>query len=248
MKDRVGVAAPRKGVQTIYDRSGTSLLLGEWDPKRIYSVLTSGDPGFWRGKRVLEIASNTGGLAVELARAGARVTMTEPDPYGNSLAIAKPILEELKAAEGLDLTIVQAGFYDAPRMGVHDVVICLGLIYHFRYPQYILDFLSTLGAKTLFISTQTSGGDQLALVNRSNPGILPRGFLGDDIVLTGWHPTRPLFEAMLRWAGFTDVRSLTDKPYDFPFKMQGLTNSGYYRATYGAIRDPELEKLTYYPR
>lgn len=63
------------------------------------------------------------------------------------------------------------------------------------------------------------------ICNRVNPGIMKVGFSSDDIVLTGLHPTRPLFEKMLEWSGFSNIQSLTEEDYDFPRKMQGTTNS-----------------------
>ncbi len=242
-----------QGCQTVYAADGVALFRGQWNPKLIFDVLSAGDPSFWRGKAVLEIAANTGGLSLEIARAGARsVVLCEPDPYKNNLALSRPILDELISSEQLPVIIRPDDFFglvDNIRLtGAYnfDVIICLGLIYHFRYPQLMLDSLSSLRPEHLFISTQTHPSNDLALYNRRHPGILPKGFLHDEVVLSGWHPTRALFERMLAWAGFADITSLTTG--DFKQQKPGLTNSAYYRARCVTPKDPEAEKRVYYPR
>src|SRR5690606_26654896 len=117
--------------------------------------------------------------------------------------------------------------------------LCLGLIYHFRYPQLILDYLSSMQPAVLYISTQTDPSEKLILVNRRQPGVLRKGHLKSDVILTGWHPTRRLLERMLLWAGFDEVTSLTKKEYNFPNKQFGTTNSSYYRAVCVAPKNPE---------
>jgi 2-polyprenyl-3-methyl-5-hydroxy-6-metoxy-1,4-benzoquinol methylase len=236
------------GCQTIYSRDGKILFQGVWDAKQLFSTLSNEGPNFWAGKRVLDIAANTSGLSLELAYAGASVIALEPDPYNNTIGLSRELVESVARDENLDLTLERAGLFDARNYGDFDAILCLGLIYHFRQPQYILDYLSSIKTTHLFISTQTHPGDSLALYNRRHPGVLPDGFLPDETPLTGWHPTRPLFKKMLNWAGFTDVVSLTDKEYNFPNKQKGLTNSAYFRATQEFQVDPDLAQREYYPR
>lgn len=242
------LSKPYVGCQSIFDASGVEVFRGQWNPKLIFDVLAGPDPSIWAGKSVLEIAANTGGLSVEIARAGAStVTLSEPDPYRNNLALARPVLENLIEQEALPISISNDDFFAcASNQRQYDIIVCLGLIYHFRYPQLMLDMLSAMRSTYLFISTQTHPGTDLALFNRASPGILPSGFLSKDIPLTGWHPTRKLFERMLEWAGFTDVISLTDG--DFSQQRAGLTNSAYYRARCISPKDPNKEMRVYYPR
>lgn len=238
-----------KACQSIYHASGEIAFEGEWDPKRILAVLDKGNSAFWHGKRVLDIGANTAGLSIEIARVHAEVVAIEPDPYRNTLEIARPIVDSLISEEGLRLSLHKAELLDAHLFGRFDVVLCLGLLYHFRYPQYILDYLSTLDTLHLFISTQTHPGDHLALVNRRDPSVLVPGFLDEGIILTGWHPTRPLFERMLVWAGFGEVECLTDRSVNFPKKpLPNLTNSAYYRAKKVASTDLARVRRQFYPR
>ena len=238
-----------KGCQSIYSNSGECLFEGEWNPLTLHRTLTGVDDVFWTGKRVLDIGANTCGLSIEIARRGAIVVALEPDPYGVTYAKSKKIVDELVCKEGLELTVQKKGLFEAHEFKDFDVVLCLGLLYHFRYPQFTLDYLSTLGMEWLFLSTQVSPGDALHLVNRVDPQIkFPAGFFSDSTVLTGWHPTRPLLERMLRWAGFDQIESLTDKPYVFPEKQVGLTNSGYFKARRVRTIDPFVAMAEFYPR
>ncbi len=235
-----------RGCQSIYKKD-EKVFVGEWDPRILLGIVNSVEYE-WEGKRVLDIGANTGGFSLELARLGARVVAAEPDPYGNNMRLSRDVLRELASIENLDLVIVSNDLFSCHELGEFDVIFCFGLLYHFRYFVYSLDYLSSLNSDVLYVSTQTHPGSDLALFNRVNPGIMKEGFFGDDIVLTGWHPTRPLFEKMLEWSGFSNIQSLTEEQYDFPRKMQGATNSSYYRAELVTSKQPQKELRTFYPR
>jgi 2-polyprenyl-3-methyl-5-hydroxy-6-metoxy-1,4-benzoquinol methylase len=237
-----------RGCQTIFSRSGEIAFTGEWDSRALLTAISHEGSGYWRGKRVLDIGANTSGLSIEIARSGAEVVAIDPDPYSNTIALARGVVERIIREENLQIALHRAELFDAHNFGKFDAVLCLGLIYHFRYPQYVVDYLSTLEVHHLFISTQTHPGSDLALVNRRDPSVLRPDFLSDDIVLTGWHPTRPLFERMLGWAGFGEITPLTDQSINFPQKPPGLTNSAYYRATKVHSTKPHVAKRQFYPR
>lgn len=240
---------PRAGAQSIYDGAGNLALNGQWDPRELFEAISVPNSDYWSGKRVLDIGANTFGLSVEIARAGATVVAIEPDPYDWYFKLAGSTVQQLAADEGLSLTIHKAGLFEAPQFGAFDAALLLGIVYHFRDPQYLLDFLSTLDVTDVFVSTQTTPGDDLTLHNRRNPGTLPDGFFPDHVVLSGWHPTHALFRRMLEWAGFDNVVALTDPSVNYPNKpARGLTNSAYYRATKVSASDPEESRRTYYPR
>ena len=238
-----------KGCQGICDANGAHVFDGEWDSNALYRVLTQGDDEFWRGKKVLDIGANTCGLSIEIARRGAEVVALEPDPYGVTYAQSKAVVDSIVDVERLKLSVVAKGLFDAHEYQNFDVVLCLGLLYHFRYPQLILDYLSSVKMDWLFLSTQVHPGDSLAMFNRVDSSIpFPPNFFDSSTILTGWHPTRPLLERMLRWAGFSEIESLTDKPFVFPKKPTGLTNSAYYRCKRTSAVDPASAMKQFYPR
>jgi len=236
-----------RGCQSLYSKNGEYVFEGEWNPRVLLDILKVGGDD-WGGKRVLDIGANTGGLTLEIARLGAKVVAAEPDPYKNNMGLTKNLLLDTAKDEGLDISIVKNDLFSCHELGEFDIILCFGLAYHFRYFQYLLDYISSLKPAILYISCQTHPSDDLALYNRAHPGILKEGHLGDETVLTGWHPTRPLFEKMLQWSGGGEIISLTDKPYNFPNKMKGATNSAYYRVEYSSSTNPELSKGVFYPR
>ena len=238
---------PALASQSIYAKNGTRIYWGYWDPRAMFAFMSL-DGESWSGRRVLDVASNTSGLSIEIARRGASVIALEPDPYKNTIAKARDIVDSIIREESLDITLENAEVFDAHNYGEFDVIVCFGLIYHLRYPQYLLDYLSAIGTQTLFISTQTHQGDELVLYNRRGPSIVKAGQIPEHIVLSGWHPTRQLFKKMLEWAGFTDVVSLTDQEYNFPKRQEGLTNSSYFRARQVERIDLEKVKREFYPR
>lgn len=249
-----------RGCHTLRARNGDILFRGEYDPRIMFNVLSQGKPDYWRGKRVLDLGSNTAGISLEIARAGAaEVVPVDPDPYDNGLTLVLEILERLSAEEGLNIRPVRGSLFDAHKLGAFDTVLLLGVIYHFRDPQFLLDFISTLDVKDLFVSSPTHAGEGLVNHNRrglNNGKDLPAGFFdnlpkhvfGDEIILTGWHPTHALLERMIRWAGFENVTALSDRKINAPETPTGWTNSAYYRATKMRTVDPIESRKQYYPR
>ncbi|MAZ45474.1 MAG: hypothetical protein CMD74_02070 [Gammaproteobacteria bacterium] len=251
--------------QSIRNPAGEILFDGEWDGKSIFEVSSSiHGSEFWEGKKVLTIAANTSGLCVELARAGAQVTACEPDPHKNNRSLVRHLLAELVEEESLSLTFLDVDFFSThklakskrfsfwkpPILTEDTIIICYGLIYHFRDIVYAIEYLSSLPHAELFISTQTQPGNNLAIFNRVDPEVLANPGFWDNYsdTVSGWHFTRKLFEAYLESAGYKDIRPLTDASINFPQKPKGLTNSAYYTASHVRQNDFKERLTQYHPR
>jgi 2-polyprenyl-3-methyl-5-hydroxy-6-metoxy-1,4-benzoquinol methylase len=234
----------KSGRQSIYNSDHyTKLFEGEWDPLEILEILRKAGVDF-HGQRVLDIGGNTGGLSLEIARLGGLVTLSEPgEPLDDSTAL----LEEISRREGLSLRLARKGLYQALEEEVgFDIVVCLGLIYHFRNPQDILDRLNRI-APLLFLSCQTHAGASPFMMNRTAEGVMRPGFFDrNGRTLSGWHPTKACLEGMMRIAGYTP-QLLTPKTIDFPRKLRGLTNSTYYFAKRDTTIAMDVNSV-YYPR
>jgi len=204
--------------QLIYDLNENVIFPGKWDPKKILQILKVPKSGSWKDKTVLDIGANTGGLSVEIARLGANVTMLEPDPLERSIGTSIDFIKEIIETENLKITIVKEGLFYANKLNQHDIILFLGLIYHFKYPQYCLDFISSLNPKELYISTQISNIDDLTMQNRLS-GMLPKGHIPSQFKLGGYHPSHKLFRLMLNSAGFRNVHHLNDVEYYYPAKQ-----------------------------
>jgi len=232
-----------KGVQQVLDRNGTILHNGKWNPRALLNILGTPKDGSWSGKTVLDIGANTGGLSLEIARQGAKVTIVEPDPLNRNIGITRDTVNGLARNEKLDIKIFSNTLFSCHELPQHDIILFLGLFYHFRYPQYCLDYISHLKPKELFISSQTYGSNDLIMLNRKNKNLLPKNHLPKDIIMAGFHQTHSMLQMMLAAAGFEDITLLTDAEYNFPFKpAEKLTNTAYYHATAAFSVNPEIEK------
>jgi SAM-dependent methyltransferase len=233
----------QKGAQTIY-RDDIPVFEGEWDPKAILEVIKPVLHQDIDGQSVLDIGGNTGGLSLELARLGYNVTLAEP---GNPLKHTYNLLNEIIAQENLSLKITTDTLYDCFELArEYDIVVCFGLIYHFRNPQEILDKLSPI-SRSLLIATQTHPGEELLMINRRSDGLIRKGYIPDETILCGWHITRNLFRRMIEIAGFGNIQTLTDEQYNFPKKPEGLTNPAYFYAERKEIISPAIN-TKYFPR
>jgi len=215
--------------QCIYRRDGELVLSGQWCPLVLAKYIYKQDIV---GKKILDIGANTGGLSLELARMGAEIYAVEPV---SDTSTAKQIAK----SEHLGILFDNdKGLFDCHELNHFDVVLCFGLIYHFRNPAYVLDYLSSLNIPILYISTQTAPGEELKLVNRAS-GILSASFELKKGT-RGWHPTHSMFRRMLEASGYDNIELLTDREYNFPEKPKGATNSAYYRANLAyAVPDPK---------
>lgn len=225
-----------RGCQTIFYKNGDVAFKGEWDSKILLKTLIKLDqPDYWINKKVLVMASNTSGLCVELARLGAEVISSEPDPYRNTFAKVQHILEKIINNEKLKITFKSNGFFESRDIKEkYDIIVCYGIIYHFRNIFYCLDYLSSLKHTDLFLSTQTHPGNNLAAYNRRDTSVIKSVdfFKNEKLKLSGFHLTRPLLENYLLDLGYSSIKEITDYNINFPKKpMSGLTNSSYYKCT-----------------
>ncbi|MEM7459036.1 MAG: hypothetical protein AAF331_06205, partial [Pseudomonadota bacterium] len=92
----------------------------------------------------------------------------------------------------------------------------LGLLYHFRDPIFILEYLTTLKTDKLIISNQTIPGENLDMRNRRDHDSYREGA---NWVL-GWEPTESLYLKMLESVGFRDIQKIETPP--------NATNRSYY--------------------
>lgn len=247
-----------KGCQSIYDERGNLIFNAEWDSKALFETVTLGLGGAdLSGKRALVMASNTSGLCLELARAGASVFACEPDPYKNSKAVVKDLLDDCVEREGLSLEFFDTDFFTTHELIQSDdrlndelIIICFGIIYHFRDIIYALEYLGALPHEKLLISTQTHPTDAFSIQNRIDPEVIriPDFWANHRDTISGWHFSRPLFEAYLSSVGYTDIHPITDSNLNFPRKPAGHTNSAYYAANHEKRNDFQARITEYLPR
>jgi tRNA (mo5U34)-methyltransferase len=172
-----------------------------------------GLPDDLSGQRVLEVGTFDGFWAFEMERRGAQVTGLDVDriqeldwpprlrpeedgPRGHTFAIAKEALGSSVERVGLSI-------YDATpeRLdGTFDLVFCGSVLIHLRDPMLALERMAGLCHGRLVLAEEHS--------RRLAPFRFARGaeFRGETPWSTWWRPTIPTWLAMVRCAGFDDVR------------------------------------------
>jgi tRNA (mo5U34)-methyltransferase len=164
------------------------------------------------GKTVLDIGCNAGFYSIEMKRRGAqRVVALEPDAH---------YLEQARFAAAVldcDIEFVQCSIYDLPRIGEQfDVVLCLGVLYHLRYPLLALDLIRTYAVRELLVFQSMLRGSEHAVPLDADysfderemfdaPGFphlsfIEQQYAGDPT--NWWIPNLACATAMLRSAGF----------------------------------------------
>lgn len=189
--------------------------LGDF-PRYKWDVLAPHLPRRVDGWTVLDVGSNAGFYAFELAQRGARVTGIDVDPH--YLDQARWAAREFGLESSVEFRHMQV--YDLARSEEQfDLVLFLGVFYHLRYPLLGLDIVARRAARLLVFQTLTTEemevqpdtGDR-SLDERSalrEPGwprmaFIEHQFAGDPT--NWWVPNHAAALAMLRSSGL-HVRS-----------------------------------------
>jgi tRNA (mo5U34)-methyltransferase len=175
------------------------------------------------GRSVLDIGSNAGFYAIEMKRRGAdRVVAIEPD--ARYLAQAR----FAAAVSECDIEFRQCSIYDLPAVGERfDVVLCMGVVYHLRYPLLALDLIRRYAVNELLVFQSMLRGAHTAMsIEADYPfderqifdeqgfphlSFIEQQYAGDPT--NWWIPNAACAMAMLRSAGF----AILDRPEDEVF-------------------------------
>ena len=175
------------------------------------------------GRTVLDLGANACGLSIEFARRGAQVTAVERNEH--YCKQAEFVIQQLSLTDRI--VVEQRDLYRGIRFGRHDIVVCVGLLYHLRYPQLVLDMLAHVCTGRFFCSTQTIHGEELVLQNRAQKVRSKDAPLGG---LHGWEPTERVFLDMIAWAGFREVEVISRSPHPGEGKGNFAGNALYCTA------------------
>lgn len=180
-------------------------------------------PGNLRGRTVLDIGSNAGFYAIEMKKRGAdRVVAMEPD--ARYLAQAR----FAAAVSDCDIEFRQCSIYDLPLLGeTFDIVLCMGVVYHLRYPLLALDLIRSYAVKELLVfQSMLRGSADVEPLRADYPfeeqrifnaegfprmSFIEQRYAGDPT--NWWVPNAACAMAMLRSAGF----EILDRPEEEVF-------------------------------
>jgi SAM-dependent methyltransferase len=195
---------------------------GDRNQELTYNVLSKMLPDNLEGKTVLDCGANACGLSVEFAKRGATVVAIEQSEY--YVKQANMVIDHFGLKD--KITVLTRDIYDLSDIGQFDIVACVGLIYHLRYPQLLLDALSTKCKDLFFVSTQIHGTENFVMRNRAANQRDPK----DVGTLYGYEPSEAMFVEMISSAGFNNVKMLSRHPHEGASVGNTLGNFVYYGA------------------
>jgi tRNA (mo5U34)-methyltransferase len=196
-------------------------------------------PADLAGLRVADIGGWNGCVGFECERRGAKevtvLSLEDPEICGFNYLVKLTGSERTKYVRG--------SIYDLnpTALGLFDVVICFGVLYHLRYPVLGIDNLRRIVASRLFIETQIL---DTAMINPGTGKEQPIGELEAFSLLqfykgkelngdaTNWFsPSMSALTGLIETAGFAVDRTLT------------LPGRGYLSATVLPGLPPFLDKV-----
>ena len=161
-------------------------------------------PDDLRGKTVLDVGASDGFFSFEAERRGAR-RVVAVDPYykhwpggweGHGTRSGFELAHRALGSrvEALDLDCLDLS---PESVGVHDLVLFLGVLYHLKHPLLGLERVASVTGERLILETHVD------LMDVEQPAMLfyPERELADDPT-NWWGPNVPAVEAMLRTVGF----------------------------------------------
>lgn len=175
------------------------------------------------GLRVLDIGCNAGFYSFELTRRGARVTAIDIDE--RYLRQARWAADMLGLRDQIEFR--RAAVYQlAGEKQAYDLVWFMGVFYHLRHPLLALDIVRRVCKQQMVFQTMTAPGDDVVPAKSDYPlnnrqilnrrgwpkmAFIEHCVAGDPT--NWWVPNHAGVEAMLRSAGFSEIRRLGHEIY-----------------------------------
>src|SRR6266545_959048 len=166
-----------------------------------YKLQYLGIPDDLRGMTVLDVGASDGFFSFEAERRGARRVLATDVWTGETwgmqqkqgFEIARRALNSKVESMEIDVLNIAPG-----KIGVFDVVLFLGVLYHMRHPLLALERVFSVTGKQLILETHIErvGGTRPAMV------FYPGSELNRDPT-NWWGPNPAAVEAMLKSVGFS---------------------------------------------
>lgn len=181
---------------------------GKWDTNAVLKRLNL--PADLSGQTVLDVGCWDGFYSFEAERRGARrVLATDSFAWRGHCGGSKKGFELARKAlssrvEDLDIDVLELS---PSRLGVFDIVLFLGVLYHMKHPMLALECVASVTGRLLVVETVID----LLYVPREALAFYPGNELDRDV--TNWFgPTPSAVEAMLRSVGFSRVEMVWPSP------------------------------------
>ncbi len=166
-------------------------------------------PRTLQGLSVLDIGAWDGFYSFECERRGAKRVVALDTPVWKSPAIGKGGFELARRVLGSKVEDVELEVLEISpeRVGVFDLVLFLGVLYHMPHPLLALERVASVASKQLILETHVD-------MNEHDRPVLAF-YPGDECANDGsnWFgPNRAAVEAMLRVVGFRKVELVSSNP------------------------------------
>ena len=166
-------------------------------------------PQSLEGLTVLDIGAWDGFFSYECERRGAKRVVALDKPAWDSSFFGKRGFELAHKALGSKVETVKLDVLDISpeRVGVFDLVLFLGVLYHMPHPLLVLERVASVVKKQLIVETHVD-------MNEHDRPVLAF-YPGDECAGDGsnWFgPNRAAVEAMLRVVGFRKVELVSSTP------------------------------------
>jgi tRNA (mo5U34)-methyltransferase len=164
-------------------------------------------PASLAGKTVLDIGAWDGFFSFEAERRGAfRVVAADHYSWHGGGWGTKEGFDLARQALGSRVEDVDIDVMDLSpdRIGMFDIVLFLGVLYHLRHPLLALERVFSVTREMLIVETVVD----MVGVRRPAAAFYPARELNADPT-NWWGPNVPAVEGLLRAAGFTRVRTVT---------------------------------------
>lgn len=179
------------------------------------------------GLSVLDVGAWDGFFSFEAERRGAkRVLATDSFCWGgggpgtkSGFELARRILSS--RVEDMNINVLDLS---PDKVGVFDLVLFLGVLYHMRDPLLALEHVYSVTGNQLILETHTD----MSWTNRPAMAFYPGSELNRDPT-NWWGPNAPAVEAMLKTAGFRKVEKIGQKRN----RIQGLAAATYLKIRMG---------------
>jgi tRNA (mo5U34)-methyltransferase len=181
---------------------------GLWPP---LDLPLSGCPTDLRGMSVLDCCAADGGVAFQAERMGAAsVLATDSFLWGGHPGTSKAGFDLAREALGskVESRYLEVLDHSPETVGVHDVVLFLGVLYHMRHPLLALERVFSVTRNLLVLETHLDMLDY----DRPAMAFYPGAELNGD-ASNWWGPNIAAVDAMLKDVGFHDVKVVLIKPY-----------------------------------
>lgn len=166
------------------------------------------------GMTVLDIGAWDGFFSFEAERRGAkRVLATDSFCWGGEGWGTKAGFELARKAMNSKVEDMEIDILDISpeRVGLFDVVLFLGVLYHMRHPLLALERMFSVTGKLLILETHVD----MCLTKRPVLAFYPGAELYNDPT-NWWGPNPTAVEAMLTVVGFRKIQIVQQVPYNLP--------------------------------